>query len=89
MGMNLYLQYELSEGEHYKDEVHGPKIVESGKWFTLRYVRLSYLDINGSPGHYKHDPGKVGESAHNVTEEEEGGRGREREREGEGEGADK
>ena len=79
-GMSLYLQYELSEGKHYKDEVHGPKIAGSGKWITRRYVRFGHLDTHGSPGHYKHDPSEVGESAHNVTEGGEEGRGRARER---------
>ena len=86
-GMSLYLQYELSEGKHYKDEVHGPKIAGSGKWITRRYERFDHLDTRGSPGHYKHDPRKVGESAHNVTEGGEEGRGKETESEGEeGEG---
>ena len=50
-----------------------------GKRCTTRYIRLDYLDTYGNPGHYKHDPGKVGEPADNVTE---GERGKEREGEG-------
>ena len=74
-GMSLYLQYELSEGKQHKDEVHGPKIARSGKWYTKRYG-LGHLDTHGNPGYYKHDPGEVGESAHNVTEGGRGKRGR-------------
>ena len=67
---SLYLQYELSEGEHYKDEIHRPYISGVGKDsapLATCQEELSHLGSNGNQGHYEHDPGEVGETTDNVA----------------------
>jgi len=68
----LYLQYEFSEGEHHKDEIHGPYISgtehDRALWVTYP-VELSHLEPCGDQGHQEHDPDEVGETADNVTED--------------------